>query len=319
MKHNDIIEKVNQLSYSDLSEGSFRLFTTDNESIFYGIDHEKNMVFAIQSLNPRVAPILQKTKKLRFAFNTRCKAHFESAAEEKFMHILTCYSKEEEDISAFIRLTDSFVQSYNENKYPISSLFTSLSSLFANDHRIINLNQARGFYGELYAIKYFQENSLTIYPYWQKRERLNFDFSITSRKRLEVKSTISTNRIHHFLHEQLVSDIYDVYVISILLRNDDQGLSLKSLIKEVREIARDDFDTLLYIDKLARGIHEEDASLIKFDEEYTRNNIRFYNAKIIPKFESEQPEGVSQTEYNSDLTNIPPTLFEIVKGWIQNE
>lgn len=319
MEHNDIIDKVSQLSCSNLIEGSFRLFATDNKSIFYGIDHEKNMVFAIQSLNPKVAPILQKTMKLRFAFNTRCKAHFESVEEEKFMHILTCYSKEEEDIAAFIRLTDSFVQSYKENKYPVSSLFTSLSSLFANDHRIINLNQARGFYAELYAIKYFHENSLAIYLYWQKREKLNFDFSITSRKRLEVKSTISTNRIHHFLHEQLIGDIYDIYVISILLRNDDQGLSLKSLIEEVRGIAREDFDTLLYIDKLARGIHEEDTSLIKFDEEYTRNNIRFYNAKIIPKFESVQPEGVSQTEYNSDLTNIPSTSFEIVKSWIQNE
>lgn len=319
MKHNDIIDKVSQLSYSHLSEGSFRLFTTDNKSIFYGIDHEKNIVFAIQSINPKVAPILQKTKKLRFAFNTKCKVYFESVVEEKFVHILTCYSKDEEDIEAFIRLTDSFVQSYKENKYPVSSLFTSLSSLFANDYRIINLNQARGFYGELYAIKYFYENSIAIYPYWQKRERLNFDFSITSRKRLEVKSTISTNRIHHFLHEQLIGDIYDIYVISILLRNDDQGLSLRSLIEEVREISRDDFDTLIYIDKLARGVHEEDISLIKFDEEYTRNNIRFFNAKIIPKFESEQPEGVSQTEYNSDLTNIPSTSFEIVKEWIHNE
>lgn len=319
MRHNDIIEKISRLSHSDLGEGSFRLFPAGEESIFYGIDPERNIIFAIQSLNPRVAPIVQKTQKLRFAFNTRCTVHLESEKKETYMHILTCYSRNTDDIEAFIRLTDSFISSYRENNYPVSSLFTSLSSLFANNNTGISASQAKGFYAELYAIKYFHENSLDIYAYWQKRERLNFDFSISSRKRLEVKSTTNENRIHHFLHEQLIDDIYDIYVISILLRNDDRGLSLKSLIDEVREIAGKDFDTLLCIDKFTRGTQEEDICMIRFDEEYTRSNIRFYNAKVIPKFDSEQPEGVSHTEYNSDLTNIPSTPFEIVRRWIQDE
>lgn len=319
MKHNDIINNISQLFHNDLDEGSFKLFPVEDESIFYGIDHNRNIVFAIESLNPRVSPILQKTGKLRFTYNTKCMVHLESGKKESYMHILTCYSKDEEDVEAFIRLTDSFVLSNNENKYPIASLFTSLSSLFVNDYASVNLNQARGFYAELYTIKYFHDNSVDIFPYWQKKERLNFDFSITSRKRLEVKSTITSIRNHHFLHEQLIGDIYDIYVVSIMLRNDDKGLSLSSLISEVREIARNSFDTLLYIDKLVRGIQDEDISMIRFDEEYTRRNIRFYNAKVIPKFDSEQPEGVSQTEYNSDLTNIPSTAFEIVRKWIQNE
>lgn len=319
MRHTDIIDKISRLSHDDFDEGSFRLFPVSDESIFYGIDHERNIVFVIESLNSRVAPIVQKTLKLRFAFNTRCTVHIESEKKEQYMHILTCYSRNADDIEAFIRLTDSFIFSYRDNNYPVSNLFTSLSSLFANDYVSINLKEARGFYAELYTIKYFHENSLDIFSYWQKRERLNFDFSISPRKKLEVKSTILSTRIHHFLHEQLIGDIYDIYIISILFRNDDRGLSLKTLIEEVREIARDDFDTLLYIDKLARRIHEEDISSIKFDEEYTRNNIRFYNAKVIPKFELEQPEGVSQTEYNSDLSNISSTTFEIVKSWIWNE
>lgn len=315
MKYGHIIDRINCLSHTDLEEGSFRLFTIDDEGIFYGIDHDGNIAFAIESLNSKVAPIVQRTSKLRFAFNTRCTVQFESGKGEKYMHILSCYSKVIDDIEAFIRLTDSFILSYRDNNYPVSSLFTSLSGLFANNYDSVNSNQAKGFYAELYTIKYFHVNNLDIHSYWQKKERLNFDFSITSQKKIEVKSTTSTIRMHHFKHEQLISEVYDIYVVSILFRYDDKGLTLKELIDEVRIIARNDFDTLLYIDKFSRSINEGDMTLIKFDEEYTKNNIRFYNAKAIPKFNSEQPEGVSQTEYNSDLSNIPSTELEVLKSW----
>lgn len=96
------------------------------------------------------------------------------------------------------------------------------------------------------------ELGINIGSFWQKRNKMNFDFTINRIKRMEVKSTIQSIRIHHFKHEQLLSDLYDIMIVSCLLRKDDAGLSLFELIQEIRIIAGKDYRTLLYIEQLIK-------------------------------------------------------------------
>lgn len=285
--------------------------------VYYGKDFDGHSVFATVSQNIQIRASVQKTKKLVFWFNAVCDIVADGTHAETTMNVLTCLSDDENEILAFIRLTLAFIGGTDEQSpKQLYELFTALTNLFASAHKA-NQMELQGFYGELYAMKYFYRLGLNLSDYWQKKDRMTFDFSISAHKKVEIKSTTKELRIHHFRHEQLLSDLYDICVVSIMLRSDDQGLSLLDLVREIREISANNFDTLMYIEEFIKNFDEVDLSSVKYNAGYTDRNLRIYKAEDVPRFEEEQPRGVSKTEYDSDLTNSTPLLTNEFVGWIQ--
>lgn len=287
-----------------------------SSSVYYGVDKCNNPVFVMESSNPHVKSQIQSTQKLFFSSNTQCEMVISGATFEKTVHFLTCLSSLPEEQLAFIRLTEAFSKHLvSNNPYMLNELFSALVSLFAQKEKTANL-ELQGMYAELYVIKYFMNLGINISSFWQKNTKMNFDFTITRKKRMEVKSTTQETRIHHFKHEQLLSELYDILIVSCLLRRNDSGLSLYQLIQEVRTIAAQDFRTLLYIEQLIKNIPEDVLREYKYDEIYLENNIRFYPAHNVPKFNETQPQGVTQTEYNSNLSVSSYLSPHLVLKWL---
>jgi hypothetical protein len=134
---------------------------------------------------------------------------------------------------------------------------------------------------------------------------MKFDFSITSKMKLEVKSTFSNERRHHFKHDQLVEGGFDIYVLSYLLREDDQGLSLFELIQYTIPFLANNKNQLLRIYSILKDINESTLKSIKLSQDFLLNQRRFYKAIDIPKFNEKSPEGVMNAEYDSVLENVP--------------
>lgn len=286
-------------------------------NVYYGKDSDGYFVFAIISQNTQLRASVQKTKKLIFWFNATCDIVADGIHVETTMNILTCLSNDENEILAFIRLTMAFIEGANEHSPKrLYELFTSLTNLFASVHKA-NQVELQGFYGELYAIKYFHQLGISLSDYWQKKERMKFDFSISAQKKIEIKTTTKELRIHHFRHEQLLSNLYDICIVSIMLREDDQGLSLFDLVQDVRKITANNFDTLMYIEDFIKNFDEVELSNIKYDTGYTERNLHVYRAADVPRFREEQPRGVSKTEYDSDLTNSALLSTSDFVDWIQ--
>lgn len=320
MNHLMIYRRLQAMQQEDAAGNcEYCMFSMEREGaeLYYGLDRNANYVFAIESLKPRQSPSLQKTKSLILGYNLPCRLTLNRVEVRKVMHLMTCLSRSEEEHLAFIRLTESFAGSFGEQRQDVASLFSCLVSLFASENSVRSEKELRGFYAELFTIKFFHEQGVDLSEFWQKRDRLKFDFSISARKRIEVKSTLGENRTHHFKHEQLIADICEIYVISYLLREDDQGLSLWDLINDIRHIAHNSFATLLYIERFLKGIPQETLEHVKFDQEYTRQHLKIYNVLDIPKFDSPQPDGVSQTEYDSTLSTINDTDILQVVEWIR--
>ncbi|WP_165861286.1 PD-(D/E)XK motif protein [Paenibacillus paeoniae] len=312
-----ILKQINVLQSTNPFD-KFVLFRIPDISsnVYYGINSSKNLVFVIESTNPQMSSQMQSTKKLFFSSNTKCEMIISDATFEKTVHILTCLSEVQEEQLAFIRLTEAFSKHLvSNNSYMLNELFSALVSLFDQGRKTADI-ELQGMYAELYVIKYFFNLGINISSFWQKNNKMNFDFTINRIKRMEVKSTTQGTRIHHFKHEQLLSELYDIVIVSCLLRGDDAGLSLYKLIQEVRAIAAEDFKTLLYIEQLIKNIPEEVLSGFMYDEIYLENNIRFYPASSIPKFNEAQPEGVTQTEYNSNLSTSSPLSPHLVIKWL---
>jgi len=285
--------------------------------VYYGKDSDGHSVFAMISQNTKLRASIQKTKKLVFWFNAVCDIVADGTHTETTMNVLTCLSDDVNEIIAFIRLTLAFIEGADEQSPKrLHELFAALTNLFASANKASQM-ELQGFYGELYAIKYFCQLGLNLSDYWQKKEKMKFDFSISTQKKVEIKSTLRELRIHHFRHEQLLSDLYDICIISILLRTDDQGLSLWELVKDVQRVAASSFDTLMYIEDFIKNFDETELRSIKFDIGYMDRNLSVYNAEDIPRFEEEQPQGVSKTEYDSDLSNSKALPINEFISWTQ--
>jgi hypothetical protein len=300
------------------AQGQYSLLQYNNnkQKIYYGIDRHGYAVFAIESENPNYRTTTQRTRKLEFWYNAKCELTLNGEDIRKTLSVITCISEDKKEILAFIRLSIAFVGNVSsDSPKQLFEFFTSLTNMFAGKQKA-NQRELQGFYGELYAIKYFHDNGVDLSTYWQKKERLKFDFSITQQKRIEVKTTTKDVRIHHFLHEQLLSDLYDICIISLLLRIDDAGYSLANLISDVRQIAANNFDTLIYIENFIKNFSDNELDAVKYDANYIERNIKVYRAEDVPRFQDEQPNGVSKTEYDSDLTNSYTISTSDLIQWI---
>lgn len=317
MVSDNILERIIALTTPE-KENSYRLFVYNEipSRIFYGVDSFAHPVFAIPSNHPMMRHQIQSTKKLVLNSNLICEALINDVPLGMTVHLLTCLSNVHEEQLAFIRLTEAFTINYTEEKlYNTNELFSALVNLFTQTSKSSEI-ELQGLYAELYVIIYFYKKGVNLCNYWQKHEKLNFDFSISKTKRMEIKSSIQVERIHHFKHEQLLSDLYDIVVVSLLLRKDDVGISLFSLIDEMRSTFVQDFKTLLYIDRFIKNVPDDELRELRYDDEYIKEHIRFYPAEKIPKFNIFQPDGVTHAEYNSDLSTTEYLSFAAVVSWM---
>ena len=151
---------------------------------------------------------------------------------------------------------------------------------------------------------------------WQSKNMMKFDFSINENKRMEIKSTIKTSRTHHFKHDQLLSELYDIRIVSIMLQKNDYGESLGELIEQIRDKFADDYALLVHIESTISQIDSEELYRIKYDSTYTKANLRYYNAKDIPHFNEKTPDGVFNAEYDCALDTSPALSEQDMIFWI---
>ena len=89
------------------------------------------------------------------------------------------------------------------------------------------------------------------------------------------------------------------FIASVMLQYDDTGFSLKQLINEVIRIENIQPS---HKARLLKVLHDADESVLdqhKYLMDYTSNNIRFFNASVVPRFDD--VKGVTKAEYDSDL------------------
>lgn len=305
-----------RLKNKNSSNQTYEVFSVD-DTCYFGKDKDNYIVFMIPSLMIRVASVYQETRSLRFAFNKRCTFRNDDIIETKVVHLLTCKERDEEKIMAFIRLTKAFAQNDRDNdQYYLARLFSSISSLFDKERKVSEI-ELQGLFAELYTIRYFGKKSCDLSRFWQSRNMMKFDFSISEKKRIEIKSTLKASRTHHFKHDQLLSELYDIHIISFLLRKSDFGVSLEDLVDEIREDYSDNYALLMHIEMSIAHVDKDMMRGIKYDELYLKENLRYFGAKDIPHFNEKTPDGVFNAEYDCCLDTSPTVSEEFLISWIK--
>jgi len=231
-----------------------------------------------------------------------------------------CMSDSPDDIEAFLTVIDSFLE-HNAHEHistkDISAFFSALLRLFSIGPDKNTGASRQGLWGELYFMR--QNRGYEFWaPYWHTETSRLFDFS-SILKRLEVKTTSGPNRIHHVSHRQVYSPVREeIYIASMILTEDDTGLSLRSLIAECREALRET-PHFMKLEKSVRhaGMHSHDEGP-KYNGGEAASSIRFFDVVSVPRFRVNEPEGVSGTHYQIDLTSIPAVDGARLTAWIDN-
>ena len=218
------------------------------------------------------------------------------------VHIIRCLSEVKQEKCIFLELSMVLIQEGDKSEEAIMETFNILRTFF-NDKKELSDNELIGLYAELYTICSFHE-SLAIEKYWQSRDRMKFDFSISEKVKLEVKATVKNTRTHHFRHEQLMTEVYDIFVLSYLLRYDDEGLSLFELLMSCKKSMANDSRRLLRINYVLKNVEEGRLKHLRFNRAYTEANRHIYRAADIPKFRESTPRGVANAEYDCVLDNV---------------
>lgn len=317
MDNKDILERINS---TPIPESGFYMFCTNDHRSLYGRDAQNYIVFMLPSTSPNLSILQQETRSLSFIFNKKCLLTIDGGQQQvKMMHVLVCKERAADKIDAFIRLTHAFSQNdFGGDQYYLAKLFSSISNLFIVEKTYSEI-ELQGLYAELYVILYLKKHGADIAQAWQSKNKMKFDFSFNEQKRLEIKSTTKPNRLHHFRHEQLLSQLYDIKVVSMQLQKNDCGMSLLDLVSEIRTEYENNFALLLRIDSAIANIDTATADSIKYDNSFSERNIRFYDAKSIPHFNEQTPEGVFNAEYDCALDNVADLTVQEIVEWIKEK
>ena len=174
----------------------------------------------------------------------------------------------------------------------------------------------QGLWGELFIMQRIRGYRFWA-PYWHSAVTGLFDFS-TKKKHIEVKTTLGHQRIHHFSHKQIWEpEGEQILIASLLLTEDNSGLSLKELINECRTALRGTPDYLkLEFAVRHAGMDNESVSGPLFNTTDAERQLSWFRARDAPHFRMPEPNGVSETNYRVDLTKATPLSIEELSGWL---
>lgn len=296
VKIKDIFNQIDLISNSDKDYSTLKV----SDELYLGFDQEGNLCLILKSNNQNQDSFSQRTKLLSIQTNQLITFDNGQNEEDGCFHILTCYSVNPKEKAIFVDLCDAYFNRPNLSPIEIVEIFVTLASFFETKSALSD-SELQGLFGELFTIYHYRDK-LDFAKCWQSKEKLKFDFSISSSIKLEIKTTTKPLRIHSFVHDQLATNIYDVYVLSQKLRFDDSGLNLVILIRKCLSLLQFYPKKMERLIKVLYSCSDDQLRNHTYSENYLISNMRFYHAKNIPHYED--VDGVSNATYNCDFENI---------------
>jgi len=243
----------------------------------------------------------------------------DAGTQTEVLHALKCDALNPTDVSNFLVLVEAFLAN-NKGKHiddeALSSFFRSMVRLFTIEPARDLKAERQGLWGELFFMR--QTRGYVFWaPFWHSEITRMFDFS-SSGNRVEVKTTTGGQRVHHFSHRQVYAlEGEEIIIASLLLREDDAGITLQELVGECRNSL---LGTRHYLrlEKAVRRAGMDDPSIAGpgYDAHQASDSLAFFRSTEVPHFRVSEPPGVSETHYKVDLSLAPYLSQEEIDNWL---
>lgn len=225
--------------------------------------------------------------------------------------IISCLSDSRIMHSIFVELIGVLLPgvSPNPSTDEISTLITNIVKLF----RSLSMppkKSIQGLWSELFLISQ-SKKPISLIRAWHRNPDDRYDFCIDN-EYIEVKSTASATREHHFSLEQLTPpDGTTVVIASMMIEKDQAGSSIWDLLTRLRKKISREPDLALQLEEVVNrtlGTNWKFALEDRFDERNAKRSLAYYSVKDIPCIDSEIPAEVRNVRFVSDISAVPPLL-----------
>jgi len=221
--------------------------------------------------------------------------------------LIGCTAVDAELQSFFLRIISPFVDTVDfSNAGSANRAIDLLVALFRAIERPAR-KTIQGLWAELFLISE-ASNSADLIDAWHSEPTDLFDFS-SGVERVEVKSS-SDRRAHHFRLEQLAQpEGTRLVVASFIVRSAGAGTSIGDLVERLSHRPGMDGTRL---EKVAKNTAEtlgadwRSGVSQRFDEEWARDNLLFFDARAIPKVPGPIPPEVENVRFVVDCSSLQP-------------
>ncbi len=259
------------------------------------------------SFQTHFAPIVLEN--LRILSNVECQVSLSNGSVEKgFFTIIQCTASDLQLQYYFLRVCSSLL--YTLGQTP------SLSEISIAVNRLIELFQSmktsskkalQGLWTELFVI-HNSNNPDILVEAWHLAPEDKYDFALGN-QRLEVKSSATIDRIHHFSLEQLhpLSDV-TILIASLFAKRSQEGLSINELANSIKSTLVPKSELMFKVEQLiiaTLGDSWRYASAVKFDTVLAKKSLSFFEVDKIPSVDPNLPFGVSEVRFKADLNSVP--------------
>lgn len=236
-------------------------------------------------------------------------SHPDGQQEERTFTIIKCSSADPSLFPHFLRILSPIITTLGATptaaavRKAISGLVDLFQALTAPAKKSI-----RGLWAELLVIR-GATDPVALAAAWHGLPVERIDF-LRGQQRIEVKSSSSRRRVHHFSLEQLTPPASTRLIIaSVFVEPVGGGLSLRRLSDEIRAMLAVDpalltqFDSIFYA---TLGASWSDAMEECFDLELASESLEFFETADIPKIDGPIPHTVTDIRFTSDVSAALP-------------
>ena len=269
----------------------------DNPSLLIFISEKKQDFFVAN----------QNLFNIKVTHNVKCEIEFDKKISNNNFSVVSYIGQNDDVKDIFLNTCQVLIKSLGKN--PSNKKIKQTVDRFIELFKAIKeppKKSIQGLWSELFLI----EQSATpekIILGWHSIPEEKFDFSF-EKLRIEVKSSASESRTHHFSSAQLNPlNNTEIIVASILVSSNIAGCSINDLLNRInKKLAnypkqKEKLHLLVYS---TLGLDIERVDQMKFNFEQAKKSLRFYQSNSIPKIlDVNIPKEVSNLKFVSNLIN----------------
>jgi hypothetical protein len=306
------INILNEINFESLPTKGFRLI--EYEKNYWGRDNKGNLVFAVKEETEVQESKFLNTKYLKLFINNLFDINGGVKKNERFTVLVL--ESEIDFEREFIEIVLAYLRELKH--ISLIDFFIRLSSLLSQESKA-NKIELIGLYGELLLLRLlYKTYNLNLVGKYQSVDKLLFDFSISEKLKIEVKSTTNDQRIHHIRLNQVYYENIKVFIASIILKKDDSGTSLKELIESVISDLSPSLDFIVLINSKLKNWSDDEINNIRFNELIGYEKIKFFDSKNISRLlGSVHEENIFNIEFDVNLSTIDPINFSEIMDLIE--
>jgi len=260
----------------------------------------------------------QKLYNLSITHNLTCEIHVGSTKEEHNFSVIR-YSGNDEDLKRyFLKTCEILVPSLGNS--PNNKQITHTVNKFIELFKVLKeppKKTLQGLWSELFLIRQ-SKNLKKLVKAWHTVPEEKYDFSL-EKLRIEVKSSSTRNRTHHFSLVQLIAPSKcELFVASLFVEILAGGKSVEDLLSEITDRLDQEYRLIEKLNFIAYSVLGDSVDKIKnvcYDYQLAKESLEVYHSNDIPKIES-VPSNVFDVRFKSSIDSVKPygeTIDEVIK------